>query len=86
MIVVRVASDGSLTNAKPCRMCLEFIKQVGIKIVYYSTESGILKMNPRETNLEECCVSKGVQSVAKYYPEHHRSEIRKIRNRLISKK
>lgn len=42
--VVRVNREGELRNSKPCSMCYEAMKFVGIKRVYYSNENGTYEM------------------------------------------
>ena len=37
LIVIRTKRDGSLANARPCRMCLKMMKDLGIKKVHYTT-------------------------------------------------
>lgn len=40
MLVVRIGADGNLRNSKPCPVCQQFIKDAGIKRVFFSTETG----------------------------------------------
>lgn len=40
IFVSRITRDGELALAKPCPICQELIKAVGIKRVYYTTTSG----------------------------------------------
>ena len=37
--------DGSLGNSRPCHNCMDMIKAVGIKRIFYSTDEGIVKEN-----------------------------------------
>ena len=38
--------DNSLVNSKPCEQCVDLMREVGIKTVYYSSEhSTIIKEN-----------------------------------------
>jgi deoxycytidylate deaminase len=39
MLIIRI-KDGKLFMAKPCDMCMGFIKFVGIKYIYYSDRLG----------------------------------------------
>lgn len=39
LYVVRVDCKGKLTDSKPCNHCLDAMKRVGIKKVFYSTSS-----------------------------------------------
>lgn len=43
ILVVRINKKGELLNAKPCKQCIEFMKNVKIRNVYYSTPNGIIK-------------------------------------------
>lgn len=36
LLVVRVNKKHQLRNAKPCNKCMEYIKEIGIKRIYYS--------------------------------------------------
>ena len=40
ILVLRVSDAGKLCNSKPCRMCSQLLKHVGIRNIYYSTVSG----------------------------------------------
>lgn len=44
LFVVRITSDNCLVNAKPCMVCLNMIKNSGIKRVLYSNEFGNITM------------------------------------------
>lgn len=39
LIVIRVNKTGEICNARPCHNCLNMMKAVGIRKVYYSTSS-----------------------------------------------
>tara|TARA_R110000824_G_scaffold12623_10_gene55379 strand:+ start:32438 stop:32803 length:366 start_codon:yes stop_codon:yes gene_type:complete len=43
MLVVRVGKTGEYRMSKPCSMCREVLKHVGIKKVYYTDKNGELK-------------------------------------------
>lgn len=43
LLVTRLKSKGFLGLAKPCEMCMDLIKQVGIKEVFYTTNEGMLE-------------------------------------------
>lgn len=40
IFVIRINTDNELANARPCRLCLEKLKQSGIRKVFYSTGKG----------------------------------------------
>ena len=40
ILIIRINNNGELRMARPCDMCMGFIKYVGIKNIYYSTNSG----------------------------------------------
>lgn len=35
--------DGTFTESKPCRHCLDLLKKVGIRKIVYTTETGCVK-------------------------------------------
>ena len=37
VVVIRTTRDGKLANSRPCRKCLEMMRNLGIKKVYYSS-------------------------------------------------
>lgn len=39
----RELKDGKIANSRPCPSCLAFIKQLGIKQIYYTTNDGYAK-------------------------------------------
>ena len=41
-MVVRVSGNGTLTDSKPCCMCINMMKKFGIYRVYYSDENGCI--------------------------------------------
>lgn len=43
LIVVRINKQNNLTCSKPCSRCFQFMKDFGIKKVYYSTWEGTIK-------------------------------------------
>ena len=43
IVVVRVMKNGKLTCSRPCEKCMRFIKDYGIKKVYYSDWDGTMK-------------------------------------------
>ena len=42
--VCRINKHGEFRNSKPCAMCHEVMKHVGIKRVYYTTSEGTVEM------------------------------------------
>ena len=40
LFVYRIRKDGSSGCARPCPACMGFIKKLGIKNIYYSTDNG----------------------------------------------
>lgn len=40
LFTYRKKRDGTAGNAKPCPACAEYIKQLGIKNIYYTTDEG----------------------------------------------
>lgn len=51
LLVVRVTAKGDLADSKPCKICMEAIKDCGIKFIYYSNKNGSIireQINGRE--------------------------------------
>ena len=44
ILVVRINKSGEFLLAKPCKYCLAYIEDVGIKNIYYSTKNGVEKL------------------------------------------
>ena len=42
--VCRINRDGDYRNSKPCSMCHEALKHVGVKRVYYTTNNNTIEM------------------------------------------
>lgn len=42
MVVIRINSEGNLTESKPCSHCVDVMKSYGIRKVTYSTKNGAL--------------------------------------------
>lgn len=42
LVVLRKTKDGRMASARPCNLCMSFIKEKGIKQIVYSTPSGYL--------------------------------------------
>lgn len=40
LLVIRLNGNDKLANSKPCKHCLEKLKKIGIKRVYYSDSNG----------------------------------------------
>lgn len=38
LLVIRLRKNGALGNSKPCKHCMSYILESGIKIVYYSSD------------------------------------------------
>jgi deoxycytidylate deaminase len=41
LTVARVLRDGSIALARPCGVCREFLTSVGVRLVRYTTSSGV---------------------------------------------
>lgn len=44
ILIIRINNKGELRLAKPCPMCMGFIKYVGISKIYYSTNDGEIRL------------------------------------------
>lgn len=43
IISLRITKGGKLAMAKPCKACMEYMLQAGVKSVVYSDSSGVLR-------------------------------------------
>ena len=43
IMVIRLDKFGNLKNSKPCKHCLEALKMMNIKTIYYSTDAGVIE-------------------------------------------
>ena len=43
MYIYRETKDGTLALSKPCKTCMKFLKDIGIRKIYYTTKKGYLK-------------------------------------------
>jgi deoxycytidylate deaminase len=48
LAVVKVSKGGALSNARPCMYCLDMMKSVGIKKVYYSVPNKLVCENVKD--------------------------------------
>lgn len=58
ILVYRAKKDGSLALARPCPMCQKLIEHVGIKNIYYTSNTGEIlleKFNKQTKELEKIC-------------------------------
>ena len=56
--VVRVDCHGKLSDSKPCNQCLDALKRVGIRKVFYSTSNGTI-MEEKVANMFSTHISHG---------------------------
>lgn len=69
LIVIRRKSDGNLGNARPCHNCLDMMKAVGIKRIYYSTDDGIIKETVNHmVSIHSSSVTKQIERLYKDAP------------------
>jgi deoxycytidylate deaminase len=45
LLVIRVNNNNKLMESKPCSNCINYIKSLGIKKIYYSTSDSNIKYN-----------------------------------------
>jgi deoxycytidylate deaminase len=50
IFISRILRSGKPGNAKPCKICEQLIKAVGIKKVVYTTETGVKSYRVRDEN------------------------------------
>ena len=43
-VIIRLNESGKLANSRPCSICMQALKQHGVKTIVYSTVSGQLQM------------------------------------------
>ena len=43
ILVIRIMTDGKLSNSRPCKRCIRALQQRGHKHIWYSTEKGFCK-------------------------------------------
>lgn len=43
LYIVRVLSSGNLAISKPCEDCFEYVRQIGIRSIYFVNRSGVLE-------------------------------------------
>ena len=44
IVSVRVTRAGLLRNARPCASCQQYMSEVGVHTIHYSTDSGTMEM------------------------------------------
>ncbi len=49
IFVIRVNSEGRISNSRPCINCLNYMKLFGIKSVYYSTDDETIETEKIKT-------------------------------------
>jgi len=42
MIVIRIDSSGDMVNSRPCHNCLDMMKAVGVRKIFYSHNNNII--------------------------------------------
>ena len=40
LVVIRISKNGSLCNSMPCKNCIETLRKIGIKRIFYSDDNG----------------------------------------------
>lgn len=64
-------------------MCLDFIRHVGIKTIYYSDSNGnIVKNKPENISMEDSYTSGGMKKIESSNSHYLRTKIRKIKRRM----
>lgn len=50
ILIVRINPSGELRLAQPCPMCSKLLDYIGIKRIYYSTQTGEIVLHERTVN------------------------------------
>jgi hypothetical protein len=67
LLVVRITAEGKLTDSKPCCMCINLMKKLGIKRVYYTDIVGNLCYQKVDSLFrEEIYFSHGLKLMLQY--------------------
>jgi len=69
LAVIKVSKGGSLSNARPCIYCLDMMKSVGIKKVYYSVSNDLICENVKD--MVSIQISACTKIVKKITPENN---------------
>lgn len=72
IIVLRYTLHGELSNSKPCKTCLQYIKTFNIRKVYYSDEEGNIKCE-KAIEVKDCIESILTQKYKDYLLKNDKS-------------
>lgn len=55
---IRVTPGGRLAMARPCRTCMKFLLESGVKSVVYSDTDGSLKKMKLKSGIDKCGIAR----------------------------
>jgi tRNA(Arg) A34 adenosine deaminase TadA len=70
IVVIRLGSDGTFKNSRPCSHCVNVLKFYNIKKVVYSSEDGLLITEKIKT-MDSMHVSSGWNAYYRFNKVHH---------------
>lgn len=84
LVVVRISAENKLVNARPCYNCLDMMKAVGIRRVYYSVEDKIIceKVNDM-VSICSSSVLRFVERQVYHAPEDNTEYFKRLMNMKI---
>ena len=64
ILVLRISNDGKLRNSKPCKECIDILRQSGCNKIYYSTDDNTINVEKikRISNNHICCYTKNIKN------------------------
>ena len=85
MIVIRVNSKGELCSSRPCYNCLDMMKAVGIKRVYYSDDKGniVVETVKDMISIQASVVTKHIHNLKSVVKEDYNTYFQNLLKRLF---
>lgn len=85
MIVIRVNSKGELCSSRPCYNCLDMMKAVGIKRVYYSDDNGniVVETVKDMISIQASVVTKHIHNLKSVVKEDYNTYFQNLLKRLF---
>jgi len=85
LIVIRVNSKGELCSSRPCYNCLDMMKAVGIKRVYYSDDKGniVVETVKDMISIQASVVTKHIHNLKSVVKEDYNTYFQNLLKRLF---
>lgn len=85
MIVIRVNNKGELCSSRPCYNCLDMMKTVGIKRVYYSDDKGniVVETVKDMISIQASVVTKHIHNLKNEVKEDNNTYFQNLLKRLF---